>query len=267
MNLQVHRKLYKENMRKFLITANWKLNGNIEMIAIFLKFLNNYLITHKQKNIIVLAPPVIYLDRVYQNIKHSRLFLGSQNVDVHLQGAFTGEISGIMLKDIGVKYVIIGHSERRILHHENNELIVDKFRLIKSLKLVPILCIGETEKEKKYCQTEKILENQLNCIFNALGKQAFRKTVIAYEPIWAIGTGLSENPKNVQLIHEFIKNYIREHDMESIKDLIIQYGGSIDASKTKIFLEQPDINGLLIGGASIKYREFIKIIDIANNII
>lgn len=253
-------------MKKKLIIANWKLNGNIKTISVFLKNLQTSLLDSFKKNIIVIAPPTIYLERVHSGISNTNILLGAQNVDINLEGAFTGETSILMLKDIGVKYVIIGHSERRFFHNETNDILVKKFHLIKQLNLIPILCIGETEQEKKQNQTEIALKKQLICIFDALGKKAFRNTVIAYEPIWAIGTGLSADAKDVQLIHIFIKNYIREYDPISAKNIIIQYGGSVNQSNAKIFLEQPDINGLLIGSASLKSKEFLKIIDASNYI-
>ncbi|QCI17703.1 triose-phosphate isomerase [Buchnera aphidicola (Acyrthosiphon lactucae)] len=254
-------------MKKFFITANWKLNGNIKMISSFFERLKLYSSVFLEKNIVIIAPPTIYLERVYKNIKNMNIFLGAQNVDINLQGAFTGETSALMLQDIGVKYVIIGHSERRLLHHETNDLISKKFHLIKELNLIPILCIGETERDKKNGQTQKIIKAQLNCIFKKLGKSVFNNTIIAYEPIWAIGTGLSADPKDVQLIHQFIKNYIKKHDKINTNDILVQYGGSINHTNVKKFIEQPDINGLLIGNSSLSLQEFLKIIKIAHDII
>ncbi|QCI19870.1 MAG: triose-phosphate isomerase [Buchnera aphidicola (Brevicoryne brassicae)] len=252
-------------MKKKLIVANWKLNGNIEMISNYLKFLKNNLLSNLNKNIIVIAPPNIYLERTYQSIKKINIFLGAQNVDVNLKGAFTGEVSVLMLKDIGVKYVIIGHSERRILHNETDNFVAKKFHLIKNSNLIPILCIGETEKEKKNGKTQKVIEKQLNCIFQILGEKAFRNAVIAYEPIWAIGTGVSADPEYVQIIHKFIRNYIQKNDSVS-KNVIIQYGGSVSSLNTKEFIQQEDIDGLLIGSASLHAKEFLKIIKISCSI-
>ncbi|CAL4322207.1 triose-phosphate isomerase [Buchnera aphidicola] len=253
-------------MKQFLIVANWKLNQKKIIISKFLMQLQAYLSCHIEKNIIVIAPAFVYLDRLCKNIVHKNLFVSAQNIDVNLSGSFTGEVSILMLKDIGVKYVILGHSERRIFHYENNDIIAKKFYLAKSHNLIPILCIGETKEEKKLKKTYEILKNQINCIFNICGKSAFRNTVIAYEPIWAIGTGQSADAEKVQIIHQFIKNYIAEHDSVSIDSLIIQYGGSISSLNAKPFLEQPDISGLLIGNASLEYKEFLKIIKIAHKI-
>ncbi|QCI21030.1 triose-phosphate isomerase [Buchnera aphidicola (Hyperomyzus lactucae)] len=253
-------------MKNFLIVANWKLNGNIKMISSFFETLKLNLSAYANKSTIVFAPSDVYLERVYQCINDMNIFLAAQNVDINLKGAFTGESSILMLKDIGVKYIIIGHSERRLFHQETNDFIAKKFLLVKKLKLIPILCVGETEKEKQNGQTKQVIKEQLSCIFQKLGNSAFRNTVIAYEPIWAIGTGFSAHPKDVQLIHEFIKNYIRKHDPSSINETIVQYGGSVNHSNAKEFLKQSDINGLLIGSASLNPQEFLKIIRIACHI-
>ncbi|QIQ41894.1 MAG: triose-phosphate isomerase [Buchnera aphidicola (Microlophium carnosum)] len=255
-------------MKKFFITANWKLNGSKKMISSFFEYFKLQSSIYLEKNIVIIAPPTIYLERVYKNINNMNIFLGAQNVDSNLLGAFTGEISLLMLEDIGVKYIIIGHSERRSLHHETNDVIARKFHLIKKFNLTPILCIGETEIDKKSDNTKKVIRKQLNFIFKKVGKLAFRNAIIAYEPIWAIGTGVSANPEDVQLIHKFIKDHIKKYDHSiNINDIVVQYGGSINHSNAKRFIEKPDINGLLIGSASLSSEEFMKIIKIAHHII
>lgn len=255
-------------MKKFFIVANWKLNGNIKMISSFFQYLRLHLPMYLEKTTIVIAPPTIYLERINKNISNTNnVSLGAQNVDVNLRGAFTGETSILMLQDIGVKYVIIGHSERRLLHHENNDTITKKFCLIKKANLIPILCVGETETDKRYGQTQKIIKEQLNCILKNSENLSFKNAIIAYEPIWAIGTGLSADPEYVQLIHKFIKNYIAQYDSIDINDIIVQYGGSINHSNIKKFLEQPDINGFLIGNASLIPENFLKIIKVVHHMI
>ncbi|WP_284443003.1 triose-phosphate isomerase [Buchnera aphidicola] len=253
-------------MKKFFIIANWKLNGSKKMIANFFKHLKFHSSTYLKKNTIIIAPPTIYLERVYKNINNMNIMLGAQNIDINLQGAFTGENSVLMLQDIGVKYVIVGHSERRLLHYETDDIIAKKFHLIKKFNLIPILCIGETEIDKKNGQTQTIIKKQLNSIFKKLGKSAFKNTIIAYEPIWAIGTGLSANPEDVQCIHKFIKSYIEKYDLINAEDITVQYGGSINHCNAKKFIEQPDINGFLIGNSSLSSEEFLKIIRIAHDI-
>ncbi|AYN24759.1 triose-phosphate isomerase [Buchnera aphidicola] len=254
-------------MKKNIIAANWKLNGSIKTISYFLTSLKSKISSFSKKSAIVIAPPTVFLERVYKEINNTNVYLGAQNIDMNLTGAFTGENSALMMKDVGVKYIILGHSERRLFHNENNEIISKKFCLIKNLNLIPILCIGETEIEKKSNKTENILKKQLNFILNSFGKKAFRNTVIAYEPIWAIGTGISADPKSVQLIHKFIKNHIKKYDTISAENLIVLYGGSVNALNAEDFLKQPDINGLLIGSASLKCEEFLKIIKISDNVL
>ncbi|QCI25516.1 triose-phosphate isomerase [Buchnera aphidicola (Sitobion avenae)] len=254
-------------MRNFVIVANWKLNGSINMISRFFEYLKFHSSIYLEKKTIIIAPPTIYLKEVNKNISNMNIFIGAQNVDINLKGSFTGETSVLMLQDIGVKYVIIGHSERRFLHNENNDTIAKKFFLIKKENLIPILCVGETEKDKKYGCTKQVIQEQLNCILKKSKKLVFKNAIIAYEPVWAIGTGLSADPEYVQLIHKFIKNHIEKHDFMNINDIIVQYGGSVNCSNIKKFLEQPDINGFLIGNASLSPQEFLKIIKITHDII
>ncbi|QCI23845.1 triose-phosphate isomerase [Buchnera aphidicola (Macrosiphoniella sanborni)] len=252
-------------MKKFFIVANWKLNGNINMISSFFEYFQLYALNYLEKNTIVIAPPTVYLERVYKKIKKMNIFLGAQNVDIHLTGPFTGETSILMLEEIGAKYVIVGHSERRLWHNETDDLVAEKICLIKKLNLTPILCVGETKIDKDNGNTKKIIKNQLDCILKKLGKLAFQNIIIAYEPIWAIGTGISANPKDVQLIHEFIKNYIKKND-SSIKNIIVQYGGSVNIKNVKSFIIQPDIDGLLIGNASLNAEIFLKIVKTSHDI-
>lgn len=251
-------------MKKFLIVANWKLHGNINMISNFFEYMKLYTSMDLEQNIVI-APPTVYLERIYKKIEKTNIVLGAQNVDINIEGSFTGETSISMLKEIGVRYVIVGHSERRLWHHENSELIAKKIYLIKKFNLIPILCIGETKEDKKNNATKKTIIKQLNDIIAVLGSSVFQNIVIAYEPIWAIGTGLASDPKTTQLIHEFIKNYIRTYD-SAISNVLVQYGGSVNPKNAKLFISQPDIDGLLVGSASLNPKEFLKIIQIAYNI-
>jgi len=253
--------------KKKILVANWKLNGNTKTISYFLNSLKSKIAFFSIKSVVVIAPPTIFLERVYKSINDTNIFLSGQNIDIHITGAFTGENSVLMMKDVGVQYVIIGHSERRLLHNENNEIISKKFALVKNLNLIPILCIGETAVEKKSNKTKEVLIKQLDFILHSLGEKAFRNTIIAYEPIWAIGTGIAEDPLNVQKIHYFIKNYIKKYDIISAENLTVQYGGSVNSLNAESFLKQPDIDGLLIGSASLKYEEFFKIIQISDSLL
>ncbi|CUR53582.1 Triosephosphate isomerase [Serratia symbiotica] len=245
-----------------LVIGNWKLNGNIDIINKLVSELHNNLSNINSCNI-VLAPPVMYLHLVNNMIINSNITLGAQNVDINLYGNYTGEISAIMLKDVGTKYVLIGHSERRIYHNETNKDIALKFKIIKEINLIPVLCIGETEEENKAGKTEEVCANQIDVILNTLGILAMKNTVIAYEPIWAIGTGKSAIPKQVQLVHQFIRNYISMYNKDIANEIIIQYGGSVNDKNAFDLFSQPDIDGVLVGGASLKVDIFTSIIKAA----
>ncbi|ATA25749.1 triose-phosphate isomerase [Brenneria goodwinii] len=249
-------------MRHPLVMGNWKLNGSTSMV--------NSLITGLRKELsdadgcgIAIAPPEIYLDMAHHLLAGSRIALGAQNVDVNLSGAFTGETSADMLKDIGAKYIIIGHSERRTYHKESDEFIAKKFGVLKEAGLIPVLCIGETEAENEAGQTEAVCARQLDAVLNTLGAKAFENAVIAYEPIWAIGTGKSATPAQAQAVHKFIRDHIAKQDKAVAEQVTIQYGGSVNAANAAELFTQPDIDGALVGGASLKADAFAVIVKAA----
>ncbi|AZP36420.1 Triosephosphate isomerase [Candidatus Annandia adelgestsuga] len=253
-------------MKKILIVGNWKLNGNKKFL---INFINNF--KKKKKNIykncnIVITPPSLYLDAFNYLTLNENINLGAQNVDVNVFGSFTGDLSVKMLKDVGVKYVILGHSERRINYYENNFTVLKKFILLKKYNLIPIICIGENYDEKKKKLTNKICINQIKIIIKKLGIKSLNNTVIAYEPIWAIGTGKSAKPEYVQNVHSKIRSYISKYDKLISKNIIIQYGGSVNEKNAKSFILQHDIDGLLIGNSSLKLNSFIKIIKEVSNL-
>ncbi|QTF10399.1 triose-phosphate isomerase [Brenneria izadpanahii] len=249
-------------MRHPLVMGNWKLNGSTSMV--------NSLITGLRQELsdvdgcgIAIAPPAIYLDMAQHLLAGSRIALGAQNVDVNLSGAFTGDTSAAMLKDIGAKYIIIGHSERRTYHKESDEFIAKKFGVLKEAGLIPVLCIGETEAENEAGQTEAVCARQLDAVLNTLGAKAFENAVIAYEPIWAIGTGKSATPAQAQAVHKFIRDHIAKQDKAVAEQVTIQYGGSVNASNAAELFTQPDIDGALVGGASLKADAFAVIVKAA----
>ncbi|UDG79140.1 Triosephosphate isomerase [Candidatus Ecksteinia adelgidicola] len=246
-----------------LVIGNWKLNGNINMVNQLVTNLRNLLCDIKNCNVVI-APPVIYTDQVKKILIGSNISLGAQNVDNNLFGAFTGEISVSMLKDIGVRYVIIGHSERRIHHQETDTLIAQKFKKLKEFGLIPVLCIGETDLENKEGKTNAVCIRQIDAILNSVGVSAMKDTVIAYEPIWAIGTNNASNPLKVQMVHAFIRNYIATYDSVVSHNIIIQYGGSINETNAADFFSQPDIDGVLVGSSSLKADSFYEIVKIAS---
>ncbi|BFI91071.1 triose-phosphate isomerase [Enterobacterales bacterium endosymbiont of Anomoneura mori] len=251
-------------MKKSLIIANWKLNGNKYFINDYIKKLL-YEINKNKINNVIIAPPLIYLQKIIEKLKNSNIKVCAQNVDINLFGAFTGEISVAMLKDIGVKYVLIGHSERRINHNENDEIIYKKFKIVKENNLIPILCIGETYNEKKNGKTKEVCYNQINYIIKKMGIKVLENCIIAYEPVWAIGKDISINYLEIQKIHKFIRSKIYLYDKKISKEIVIQYGGSVTDKNIKELLIQPDINGVLVGNSSLNFDIFLKIIKFSKN--
>ncbi|CAL1329260.1 triose-phosphate isomerase [Candidatus Providencia siddallii] len=249
-------------MRNLLIVGNWKLNGNKNTV--------NDIITNVCKKVkntnecnIAIAPPVVYLTNAKYAIYNNYISLASQNVDVNLSGAFTGEISVKMLNDIGVKYVIIGHSERRFFHNEFDEIIAKKFSIVLNEGLIPILCIGETEIEKNTGKTKEKCEYQINAIIKLLGIEVFKNSVIAYEPIWAIGKNKSATPTQIQSVHYFIRSYFAKRDNTIAEQILILYGGSVDTNNAFEIFSQKDVDGALIGRSSLDTDAFITIIQCA----
>lgn len=168
-----------------------------------------------------------------------------------------------MLKDVGVTHVIIGHSERRTYHKESDEFIAKKFGILKESGLVPVLCIGETEAENEAGQTQSVCARQIDAVINTLGVEAFNGAVIAYEPVWAIGTGKSATPAQAQAVHKFLRDHIAKHDAKVAEQVIIQYGGSVNDKNAAELFTQPDIDGALVGGASLKADAFAAIVRAA----
>ncbi|WGL95478.1 triose-phosphate isomerase [Arsenophonus nasoniae] len=249
-------------MRHPLVMGNWKLNGSTKMVKELIENLRNELNSVTGCDVAI-APPALYLAQAQQALAGSKIALGAQDVDVNLSGAFTGDTSAEMLKDIGAKYIIIGHSERRTYHQESDQYIARKFAVLKSQGLIPVLCIGESEEENSTGKTEQVCARQIDAVLNSLGAGAFENSVIAYEPIWAIGTGKSATPAQAQAVHKFIRDYIAKQDRAIAEQVIIQYGGSVNANNAAELFSQPDIDGALVGGASLKADAFAAIVNAA----
>lgn len=249
-------------MRHPFVMGNWKLNGSRHMV--------NELVTGLRKELagvadctVAIAPPEVYITEAEKLAAGSHILLGAQNVDLHLSGAFTGETSAQMLKDVGVKYVILGHSERRTYHKESDELIAQKFAIVKEQGLTPVLCIGETEAENEAGKTQEVCARQIDAVLKTHGIAAFEGAVIAYEPVWAIGTGKSATPAQAQAVHKFIRGHLAKADAKVAEQVIIQYGGSVNAANAAELFSQPDIDGALVGGASLKADAFAQIVKAA----
>jgi triosephosphate isomerase len=210
---------------------------------------------------ILVLPTFVHLSEVHDLIAHSPILLGAQNLYLGAQGAFTGEVSGAMLADQGCQYVLIGHSERRSLFHDDLALTAAKFKAAQEAGLIPILCVGETRAQREAGETEKVVREQLDAVLSASGIDAFKQAVIAYEPVWAIGTGLTATPEQAQAVHAFIRNYITQNNVDIGSAIRILYGGSMKAENAASLLAMPDIDGGLIGGASLDATSFLAICE------
>ncbi len=212
---------------------------------------------------ILLLPPFIYLADVAQAVAGTAIQLGAQNLYPGTQGAFTGEVSATMLQDVGCRYVLVGHSERRAIFLEDLTLVAAKFSAAIAAKLIPILCVGETKKERENGETEQVIRKQLDAVLMSAGIDAFRQAVIAYEPVWAIGTGLTATPEQAQSVHRSIRQQLAKNNVDIAETIRILYGGSMNADNAASLLAMPDIDGGLIGGASLDAKRFSAICALA----
>jgi triosephosphate isomerase len=238
--------------RRPLIAANWKMNGSCELVAQTSQQLAGLPASTTE---ILICPPVIFLTNFP---KSERYLLGGQNLSSESKGAFTGEISAGMLLDAGASYVIVGHSERRALYGDTNELVLAKTLMAVSVKLTPIVCFGETLIERQQEKTFQVIAQQLDAVY-AAHPELLDQTVVAYEPVWAIGTGETASPEQAQAVHHFIREHLSQYDAEKAQQIRIIYGGSVNAENCKALFSQPDIDGGLVGGASLKPAEFAAI--------
>ena len=243
-------------MRSILIAGNWKMNFTEKQAIDFLKNLNI-----KNKNIeLLICPPFISISAMSKILKNSFIKWGAQNVYPEKFGAFTGEISPIMLSELGCSYVICGHSERRDIFNENNEIIAKKVLSVIDEKMTPILCVGENEKDIKEGKALLKIKTQIESVFSKISKNEKIIPVIAYEPVWAIGTGKSATPEYAQKIAQNIRNYIANIHGETYAESVrILYGGSVNSLNISDFIKEKDIDGALIGGASLDTAKFREI--------
>ncbi len=249
-------------MRDILVAGNWKMNGdtarNSELLAGILAAAP---VSERVK--LLVCPPFPYLAAVAQQIGDSKVQLGAQSVSEHAAGAFTGEVSAGMLRDIGCTHVLVGHSERRSLFGESSADVAAKFAAALEGGLRPILCVGETLVERQAGQTERVVDQQLNAVLERVGIAGFRTAVVAYEPVWAIGTGLTATPEQAQDVHRHIRSVLAAHDADVANAILILYGGSVKGDNAAGLFSMPDIDGGLIGGASLKAGEFLAIANAA----
>jgi len=247
-------------MKRYLIAGNWKMNKTTgEAIELAQKLVESLKDVNDRD--ILICPPFTALYSVYQVIKGTNIKLGAQDVFYENSGAFTGEISPIMLKDVGCEYVIIGHSERRHIIGETDELINKKIKAAINNGLKTILCVGELLEEREAGKTLEVVKTQLEKGLNGVSKEEMKNVVIAYEPVWAIGTGKTAKPEDAQEVHAYIRELLSKlYSKEIAEETIIQYGGSVKASNIDSLMAMPDIDGALVGGASLVAEEFTRIV-------
>jgi len=252
--------------QKKLVVANWKMNKGIIESQKFVQELKAYFDKNKDLNCdVVICPPFTSLEIVNRIVSDTPITLGAQNVHYETNGAYTGEISCSMLKSCGCKFVILGHSERRQYFGETNEIVNKKVLTVLNEGLIPILCIGETLAEHEDKITEAVIGEQLRVCLSHVSLDIIKKVVIAYEPVWAIGTGKNATPQYAETIHNFIRKKIKKmFDEQTSQQLRILYGGSITPENAKNLFAPVSINGGLIGGASLDEKKFIQIINSAN---
>lgn len=245
-------------MRIPLVAGNWKMNGSRESVK---ELINGVVKGAKSLNNVEVAvcPPFIYIADVTAVTAGSNVAVGSQDVCTELKGAFTGETSIDMVKDFGCQYAIVGHSERRTLYGESDEVVAEKYNVVKNAGVIPIFCIGETLEEREQGITEEVCARQIDAVFAKEGDNAFDGSVIAYEPVWAIGTGKTASPEQAQSVHAFIRQHIAKRNADVAEKVQILYGGSMNPANAKELMGQADIDGGLIGGASLKADDFLAV--------
>ncbi|KRA20996.1 MULTISPECIES: triose-phosphate isomerase [unclassified Lysobacter] len=240
-------------MRRRIVAGNWKLHGSREFAFGLLDQVAAQAPAGVER---IILPPLPYLGELIEHYLGRGLDFGAQDVSSNEKGAYTGEVSAAMLKDVGAGYGLVGHSERRQYHAESSELVARKFAAAKAAGLVPILCVGETLSEREDGQTEYRLQEQLSPVLELLGVAALEGAILAYEPVWAIGTGKTASPEQAQAVHAFIRSEIAGHDARIAGSLPILYGGSVKADNAAALFSQPDVDGGLIGGASLVAADF-----------
>lgn len=212
---------------------------------------------------LLVCPPFPYLAATAAKLSGTGIALGAQNVSQHESGAYTGETAPSMLSDVGCKYVIVGHSERRAIMGESSEMVAAKFQAVQDAGLIPVLCVGETQGERESKQTEAVVDEQLNAVIDGSGIEALQNAVIAYEPVWAIGTGLTATPEQAQDVHRHIRDVLAAQNQDVADAVRILYGGSVKGDNAAGLFGKPDIDGGLIGGASLKPADFLAIAEAA----
>lgn len=245
-------------MRRILVAGNWKMHGSRAETRALVEGLVNALGDRPSSEVAV-CPPYVYLVDAASALEGADVRLGAQDVAIEPAGAYTGEISGTMLLDVGCHYVIVGHSERRSLYGESDGVVAAKYRAAQRDDLEPILCVGETLEERERGVTEEVIERQLRAVLDSAGIASFERAVVAYEPVWAIGTGRTATPDQAQDVHAFIRGILANDDDTIADSVRILYGGSVKPSNAGDLFSMPDVDGGLVGGASLEAEGFAEI--------
>ena len=239
------------------MVGNWKMNASKESVN---KLVMGILSGMSDVSCeVVVCAPFPYLSQVEALITHSQVRLGAQNLNTNTSGAFTGEVSADMIKDFGAQHVIVGHSERRSLYGETNTIVAEKVKAALDSDLIPLFCVGETLEQREAGETESVVAAQINTVVDLVGIDAFLNIVVAYEPVWAIGTGVTASPEQAQEVHVFIRQLLANNNYDVAQQTPILYGGSMNAANAKELIACADIDGGLIGGASLKPEDFLQI--------
>jgi triosephosphate isomerase len=244
-------------MRKTIVAGNWKMNASKDSVDNLIKDLLTGMdgITSE----VLVCAPFPYLAQVELLIQGSKVMLGAQNLNTNASGAYTGEVSADMIKDFGARHVIVGHSERRSLYGETSAMVAEKTKAALNAGLTPLLCIGESIEQRDSGNTEAVIKKQLSAVIELVGIEAFNQIIIAYEPVWAIGTGVTATPEQAQEAHLFIRSLLAKNDESVAQKTPILYGGSMNASNASELISCADIDGGLIGGAALKAEDFLQI--------
>jgi triosephosphate isomerase (TIM) len=248
-------------MRHKIVAGNWKMHGSRAENSALLEAIIAA-VTDDRVSCVV-CPPFVYLHDAWRLLRNSAVALGAQDVCAEAVGAYTGEVSAAMLQDVGCRYTLVGHSERRALYGDINALVARKFVAALSRELIPILCVGELLSEREAGRTEEVVGAQLDAVLQLAGVQSLSGAVIAYEPVWAIGTGRTATPEQTQEVHAFIRQRVARDDAKIAAGLRVLYGGSVKAGNARGIFAMPDVDGGLIGGASLKADEFLAIVAAA----
>lgn len=245
-------------MRQTLIVGNWKMNGSKKSIQSLLSGIAAGM-SEVENATVVVCVPYIYIPLVSEKVAETDISVGSESISEHEAGAYTGEISASMLNDFGTQYAIVGHSERRSIYGEQDTDTANKYAAARKAGIIPILCLGESLEEREQGITEEVVARQLDAILELEGVESLTEAVIAYEPVWAIGTGMTASPEQAQNVHKFIRSKIASMNTKVAEKVQILYGGSMNAGNANELLAMEDIDGGLIGGASLKAEDFLAI--------